>query len=147
MEGRNKTLECTKWIDAPRELIFKAWTNPNHLAYWWGPEGFTNTFHEFDLRPGGYWRFTMHGPNGKNYDNESCFVEITAPERFIFDHISPPHFRLEGIMKEKDAGTEVTFRQIFNTVETFEKIKDLIAGKNEENMERLEREVERMKHL
>ena len=53
-------------FDFPRELVFNAWTDPEHLVHWWGPKGFTNTFHEFDLRPGGIWRFVMHGPDGRD---------------------------------------------------------------------------------
>jgi uncharacterized protein YndB with AHSA1/START domain len=62
-------------VDAPRELVFGAWTVADHLARWWGPKGFTNTFHEFDPRPGGDWRFVMHGPQRGNYRNESRFAE------------------------------------------------------------------------
>jgi uncharacterized protein YndB with AHSA1/START domain len=51
-------------IDAPRRKVFKAFADPTHLARWWGPKGFRNTFEEFDFRPGGTWRFTMHGPDG-----------------------------------------------------------------------------------
>ena len=62
-------------FDAPPERVFRAWTDPNHLAQWWGPKGFTNTFEEFDLRPGGPWRFVMHGPDGTDYKNHSVFGE------------------------------------------------------------------------
>ena len=50
-------------FNVPREFVFKAWTDPNHLCQWWGPKGFTNTFQEFDMRPGGHWHFVMHGPD------------------------------------------------------------------------------------
>src|SRR5688500_3516125 len=81
-----------RWIDAPRERVFKAFSDPAHLARWWGPNGFTSTFHEFDLRPGGAWRFVMHGPDGANYPNESVFVEVVEPERIVFEHMSQHHF-------------------------------------------------------
>ena len=58
----DREIVTTRVMDAPRELVFKAWTDPDHLVHWWGPTGFTNTFHEFDLKPGGVWRFVMHGP-------------------------------------------------------------------------------------
>lgn len=60
----------TRVFDFPRDLVFGAWTDPAHLAHWWGPKGFTNSFHEFDLRPGGNWRFVMHGPDGVDYRNQ-----------------------------------------------------------------------------
>ena len=59
----------TRVFDAPRELVFSAFTDPKHLAEWWGPNGFTTTTHAFDLRPGGKWRFVMHGPDGRDYQN------------------------------------------------------------------------------
>src|SRR4051794_12623895 len=90
----DREIVATRVFDAPRELVFKAWTDPEHLAQWWGPTGFTNTFHEFDLRPGGVWRFVMHGPDGVDYKNENVFVEIVKPERIVFDHVSGPKFQV-----------------------------------------------------
>lgn len=73
-------------FDAPRELVFDVWTNPKHIAQWWGPEGFTNTVDEMDVRPGGVWRFTMHSPDGVDYPNRIEFVEVVRPERLVYDH-------------------------------------------------------------
>jgi uncharacterized protein YndB with AHSA1/START domain len=67
---------ATRIFDAPRDLVWRAFTDPDHLKQWWGPNGFTNTFYVFDLKVGGHWRFTMHGPDGKNYENEAVFVAI-----------------------------------------------------------------------
>ena len=96
----DREIVTTRVFDAPRERVFKAWTDPDHLARWWGPQGFTNTFHEFDLRPGGVWRFVMHGPDGADYQNKSVFVEITKPERIVFDHVSGPRFRVTTTFRE-----------------------------------------------
>jgi uncharacterized protein YndB with AHSA1/START domain len=71
----------TRLIDAPRERVFAAFADAARLARWWGPKGFTNTFDEFELRPGGAWRFVMRGPDGKGYPNDSTFLEVHAPER------------------------------------------------------------------
>ena len=68
----DREIVTTRLLDWPRERVFRAWTDPAHLARWWGPKGFTNTFHEFDLRPGGLWRFVMHGANGADYQNKSA---------------------------------------------------------------------------
>ena len=73
-------------FDAPRELVFQAWTNPEHVAQWWGPNGFTNTIHEMDVRPGGVWRLTMHGPDGVDYPNKIVFIEVVKPERLVYTH-------------------------------------------------------------
>ena len=87
----DREIVSTRLFEFPRELVFRAWTEPEHLARWWGLKGFTNTFHEFDIRPGGLWRFTMHGPTGTDFHNESVFREIAKPERIIFDHVKPMH--------------------------------------------------------
>src|SRR5450631_188479 len=82
----DREIVITRVFDAPRELVFKAWTDPKHLVHWWGPNGFTNTFHEVDIRPGGVWRFTMHGPDGVDYPNRIVFEEIVKPERIVYAH-------------------------------------------------------------
>jgi uncharacterized protein YndB with AHSA1/START domain len=68
----DREIVTTRAIAAPPELVFKAWCDPAHLVHWWGPKGFTNTFHEFDPRPGGAWRFVMHGPDGASDPNPVC---------------------------------------------------------------------------
>ncbi|MDB6128711.1 MAG: polyketide cyclase, partial [Verrucomicrobia bacterium] len=83
----------TRVLNAPRERVWEAWTNPKHLARWWGPKGFKNTFEVFEPKPGGEWRFVMHGPDGTDYKNYSTFVEVVKPARIVFDHVSNPKFR------------------------------------------------------
>jgi uncharacterized protein YndB with AHSA1/START domain len=132
-------------IDASREKLFKAWTDPIHLAAWWGPTGFTNTFHEFDIRPQGKWRFIMHGPDGTDYPNESVFIEITEPERIVFDHISPPQFRVTATFQEEEDGkTRLTFAMRFPTAEICSKIKPIVVPANEQNFDRLEAELSKI---
>lgn len=92
----DREIVSARVFDVPRDLVFRAWTGPEHLAKWWGPRGFTNTIHEFDLRPGGVWRFVMHGPEGSDHRNKSVFVEVVKPERIVFDHVSDPQFQGGG---------------------------------------------------
>jgi uncharacterized protein YndB with AHSA1/START domain len=73
-------------FDAPRELVWEAWTNPEHVAQWWGPDGFTTTIKKMDFRVGGVWKHVMHGPDGTGYPNSSVFREIVKPERIVFAH-------------------------------------------------------------
>lgn len=80
------TIVTTRTVDAPRELVWEAWTNPEHAAQWWGPNGFTTTTKSFELRVGGAWRFVMHGPDGTDYPNNIVFREIVKPERLVYDH-------------------------------------------------------------
>jgi uncharacterized protein YndB with AHSA1/START domain len=76
----------SRLLDAPRELVFSAFTDPEHLAQWWGPNGFTTTTHNFEFRPGGVWRFVMHGPDGCDYQNRITYEEIIRPERIVYRH-------------------------------------------------------------
>ena len=76
----------TRVLAAPRALVFSVWTDPKHLLQWWGPNGFRTTTRAFDFRPGGVWRFVMHGPDGRDYQNRITFDEIVAPERIVYRH-------------------------------------------------------------
>jgi len=135
----DRQITTIRIFNAPREIVFSAWTNPELLKQWWGPKGFTNTFHGFDLRPGGNWKFIMHGPDGGNYHNESTFIEINEPERIILKHISKPHFQLTASFEEVDkTKTKLTFQQLFETVEVYNKVKVYAVDANEENMDRLD---------
>jgi uncharacterized protein YndB with AHSA1/START domain len=140
----DREIVSTRVIDAPRERVFRAWTDPVHLARWWGPKGFTNTFEVFDLRPGGEWRFVMHGPDGVDYRNESVFVEIVEPERVVFRHETGPIFQMTISFVEEAGKTRITFQQLFDTAAACEKVKVYAVDANEENFDRLEVELARM---
>ncbi len=122
----------------PRDRVFAAWTHPDLLAQWWGPAGFTNTFYNFDPRAGGRWRFTMHGPDGANYENDSVFDNIVPGERIVFRHLSAPQFTVVATFGDAGEGTRVEFRMIFADTKTCAAVKTYAAGKNEENFDRLE---------
>ena len=131
-----REIVTTRVLDAPRALVFESWTDPEQLKVWWGPRGFTNTFHHFEMKPGGAWRYTMHGPDGSNYENEMAFVEISA-ERIVIDHVSQPRFRLTVLLEELGERTKITFRQLFETAALREQIKGRAMQGNEDNLERL----------
>ena len=117
--------------------MFEAWTDPNQLKLWWGPKGFSNTFHVCEMKPGGEWRYTMHGPDGRNFENEVRFVEIAVPERIILDHISAPRFRLTVLFEELGNRTKITFRQLFESPSVYTQVKQRAVPGNEDNMDRL----------
>src|SRR3954468_17409211 len=73
-------------LDAPRELVWKVWSAPEHLHQWFGPDGFTTTTHEFSFVPNGEWHFIMHGPDGTDYPNRVVFREIDPPSRFVYEN-------------------------------------------------------------
>src|SRR5205823_6643743 len=111
-----REITATRIFDAPRELVFKMWTDPEHVAKWWGPNGFTNTIYEMDVRPGGVWRFVMHGPNGVDYQNKNVYIEVVKPERLVYSHVSGPRFN--AIVNFTDQGTKtgVRVRMVFRSV-------------------------------
>lgn len=145
-----KTLpECeivtTRTFAFPRRLVYRAWTEPEHLRNWWGPNGFTNTFHLFDFRVGGRWSFMMHGPEKGHYPNECTFVAIREPELLVWDRQSKPIFQVEVNFDERGENeTRVTFRQKFATEEECSKLRKYVPEKNGENMDRLESELKKM---
>jgi uncharacterized protein YndB with AHSA1/START domain len=79
-----REVTITRLIDAPRRLVFQAWTDPQHLAQWWGPKGFSNPVCEVDLRPGGSLRIVMRAPDGTDYPMIGTFREVIKPERLVF---------------------------------------------------------------
>ncbi len=140
-----RVIVSTRQIQKPLVQVYKAWTTPSLLKNWWGPKGFTNTFNEFHLEPGGYWRFIMHGPDGKNYDNESQFVTIAPLRKIVFNHITPPVFQVvASFEKAGDNATLLTFTMIFDTESTRQKLQQIVVPSNEENFDRLEAVLETM---
>jgi uncharacterized protein YndB with AHSA1/START domain len=121
----------------PQE-IFAAFQNPEQLAKWWGPKGFTNTFEQFEFRPGGHWVFVMHGPNGVNYPNENVFDEIHSNEKIVIRHIWDPHFTLTVTLAAQNGGTLLRWEQEFETVELAAKLRGMCQPANEENLDRLQ---------
>jgi uncharacterized protein YndB with AHSA1/START domain len=79
-----REIVITREFSAPRELVWEAMTNPQHVVHWWGPRGFSTTIEEMDFRVGGVWKHIMRGPDGVNYPNEHVFQEIAKPERIVF---------------------------------------------------------------
>jgi uncharacterized protein YndB with AHSA1/START domain len=84
MANEEQELVLTRVFDAPRELVFKVWTDPKHVARWWGPHRFTNPVCELDLRPGGALLIHMRGPDGTVYPMTGVYQEIVPPERLVF---------------------------------------------------------------
>ena len=126
----DREITFSRLIDFPRELVWEAFTEPKHILHWWGPDGFTNTIHEMDVRPGGAWRFIMHGPNGTDYPNKIVYTEIVEPERLRYDHGGDgeserdDHFFHVTVMLDDVAGkTRVTLSLLFDSVEACEKTK------------------------
>ena len=112
-----RSIVTTRLIDAPRDLVFAALSDPEHLAHWWGPDGFSITTHSFAFRADGLWHFTMHGPDGRDYDNRITYEEIAPPGRIVYAHGSADgdefDFRSTITLETVGERTRLTMRAVF----------------------------------
>lgn len=122
---------------SPRE-IFAAFEQPDRLARWWGPAGFTNTFERFEFRPGGRWVFVMHGPNGADYPNESVFREIEPDTRIVIEHVVKPWYLLTVTLAVRGDETHLAWVQEFESPELAARMRRLGETANEQNLDRLQ---------
>lgn len=107
-ESGGHGLVMTRIFDAPRELVFKVWTDPGHVAQWFGPVGFTIPVCEMDVRPGGALLILMRGPDGVIYPNKGVFHEVVEPERLVF---TTSAFEDEAGVPQLEARNTVTFAE------------------------------------
>jgi len=111
----------TRILNAPRDLVFRIWTEPEHIKHWWGPNGFTNTISKMEFRPGGVWEFVMHGPDGTDYTNVNEFIEIIRPEKIVLKHVLNPVFTMTVTFEDTgDNKTILTIRNRFESREVFD---------------------------
>jgi uncharacterized protein YndB with AHSA1/START domain len=133
--------KTSREIPASPEHIFAAISNPERLAKWWGPSGFSNTFNQFQLIPGGKWSFVMHGPDGTNYPNESEFLEIIPDQKVVIRHISQPNFTLTITITSSANGSLIHWIQEIDNDEVAKNIAHIVEPANEQNLDRLTAEV------
>ncbi len=133
----SNTFVSERTIPFPREKVFQAWTNPELLATWWGPAGFTNTFEKCDITPGGDWIFTMIGPDGVKYPNISRWLEIEY-NYVALEHLNDPHFFMKADFEDIGNATEIMWTMLFDTPEILAGLKPIITPANEQNLDRLE---------
>ncbi|RYC51376.1 SRPBCC family protein [Flagellimonas olearia] len=126
-----RQLSISRTLKAPIALVWEVWTNPEHIAQWWGPDGFTNTIQQMDLREGGEWKLTMHGPDGTNYPNQSIFKEIVPHERIVFEHFNP-HFITTIVFEPNGEETHMSWTAVFDTEEMLQTV--IKAHKADEGM-------------
>ena len=135
------TFNTSREIPATAEQIFAAFSDPERLARWWGPDGFTNTFSLCEFKNGGHWSYIMHGPDRRNYKNESVFEEIESPKKIVIHHVSGPKYRLTILLTPAAAGTIVSWSQAFESSEVAGRIEHIVVPANEQNLDRLSAEV------
>lgn len=123
MAASNKSNEIsiTRIYDAPLQMVWDAWTVPGEVEQWWGPRGFTLTTHSRDLRPGGHWHYTMHGPDGTDYENTTQYLEVVPGQRLVYDHGGhrdrPPLFRVTALFTERAGRTRLDLSMALATPE------------------------------
>lgn len=140
----NTRIHSTRLLGATPEAVFEAFRQPERLARWWGPAGFTNTFQEFDFREGGDWRFDMRGPDGRVYPNRSHFVEIVPVRKIVIEHIGAiHHFFLTISLSEEHGRTRIDWEMVFDSPEERDRVLPYVPKCNEENFDRLEVELSR----
>lgn len=120
-KSKSNVISLTRVYDAPLQAVWDAWTVPEEVAQWWGPRGFTLTTHSHDLRTGGHWHYTMHGPDGTDYENTTQYLEVVPGQRMIYDHGGhkdrPPLFRVTALFTEREGRTQLDLSMTFATPE------------------------------
>ncbi len=115
----DRSLIFNRMFDAPRELVWQAWTDPQHVGQWWGPDGFTNSTSEMNVQPGGVWRFVMHGPDGTDYPNKITFIDVIEPECLVYAHggddDKADDFHVTVTFTEQDGKTFLGMQMLFPT--------------------------------
>jgi uncharacterized protein YndB with AHSA1/START domain len=135
-KNRSNEISITRMYDAPVQAVWDAWTDPSQVAQWWGPRGFTITTHSKDLRPGGHWSYTMHGPDGVDYPNTTHYFEVEPCAKLVYDHggheDQPPLFRVTVLFSDIKGKTKMDMRMTLPTPEAAEETRTFIkkAGGN-----------------
>ena len=123
----NRELKVSRLLNAPRELVWDAFTKPEHVKHWWGPDGFTNTISQMDVKKDGVWELTMHGPDGRDYPNKIIFLEVLKPERIVYRHVNDAE--TEGVsflttitLEAQGEKTLFTMHGLFDTAEELQRV-------------------------
>lgn len=135
------TFSTSREIPASVEEVFAAFSDPQRLARWWGPAGFTNTFNICEFKNGGRWSYVMHSPNGGSPKNESIFETIDPPGKIVIRHLSIPEYRLTVRLTPSASGTLVSWTQEFDDSDVARRIKKVVVPANEQNLDRLAAEI------
>jgi uncharacterized protein YndB with AHSA1/START domain len=118
---KDRELALSRTLNAPIDIVWEAFSQPEHIANWWGPDGFTNTIHVMDFRPGGKWEFIMHGPDGTDFPNKSVFKEIVLHKKIVFDHAAPS-FTTTIEFEAQGEQTQLRWHMLFDSAEEFVRV-------------------------
>lgn len=126
-ELKEREMIFSRLLNAPRELVFDAWIKPEHLANWYGPNGFTITTNVMEAVPGGKWDFIMHGPDNDHYPNKVKFLEVQKPDKLVYTQegdgeTDDVKFHVTVSFENVEGKTLLTMRSVFDTAEQLEKV-------------------------
>jgi uncharacterized protein YndB with AHSA1/START domain len=141
---KDRELVITRELNAPIDLVWEVWTNPEHIAQWWGPNGFTNTISKMDIKKDGEWNLVMHGPDGTDYKNKSIFREVIKHKKLVYEHISGPRFTATVEFEARGEKTFLKWQMLFVSKEEFiHTVKTFKADEGlRQNIVKLERYLE-----
>ncbi len=137
----DREIVLSRVLDAPRELVFKAWTEPEHVGRWWGPRGFTTKTHSMDVRPGGTWHYLMHSDTAGDFDNLITYREVVRPARLVYSHGTsdePEQFHVTVTFAEEGRKTRLTMHMVWPTAAAFEAVRKFgVAEGGNQTLDRL----------
>ncbi len=131
------TFATQRFFEASPDAVFAAMADPERLARWWGPQGFSNVFEVFEFKPGGRWVFTMVGPDGAHYPNECVFRQIEVGRRVVIAHVVQPLFELALSLEPEAGGTRLVWTQVLEDEVVAQAMAHIIEPANEQNLDRL----------
>lgn len=135
------TFSTSRQFAASPAAVFAAMKDEARLTRWWGPAGFTNRFDVFEFRIGGRWVFTMIGPDGNTYPNESTFASIETDRKVVIRHVNEPHFELAITLEPSPGGTLLRWDQTFADPAVAQAVRHIVEPANEQNLDRLGAEL------
>lgn len=141
MHTDSAVLATRRHLPYPPDAVYAAFVDPERLARWWGPAGFTNTFAQCDVVEGGEWVFTMHGPDGTDYPNRNVFAALEPGRRVVIEHVCAPLFALTVTLTAVEGGTELDWSQDFHDPAVARALRAVCEPANEENLDRLHAEL------
>ena len=115
-----RSMTMTRTYDAPAEIIWKMLTTHEYVRKWWGHDGFSNTIHKMEVKKGGKWEFTMHGPDGTDYENSYVYAEVIPLKKIVLDHQNAPRFTINITIYDEGEKTKVEWQNIFESVPSLE---------------------------
>ena len=113
----DREIKISRLLNAPVELVWEVWTNPEHIKNWWGPNGFTNTIQLMNVQKDGEWLHVMHGPDGTDYNNKSIFKEVVKYQKLVYEHVSTPKFVASVDFESQGTQTLIHWHMLFESRE------------------------------